>query len=184
MSMTEQERVDKLKARMSRWQAYVDHPPSNTREQTTDVVEREGEGHQGRTVRRPEMPQPGLLLEPARRTPTGRRDIQANAPVPEPLTAMQEARIADLKIAIAREREQADRLADEVKRAQALHAATIYAHLADEKVRKAEPLSIHQQIPEEPPVSYDDAQRKTQVLVFGLLLAITSVLVVTFFLTR
>ncbi len=116
--MTEQDRVDKLKARMSRWQAYVDRPQANTVPETADTAdtaETPVEIHQGRTVRKPERPQPALLSEQVRVPPPRRDPERANPPPADLLTDLQEARIADLKIAIAREREQADRLAEEVR---------------------------------------------------------------------
>ena len=189
--MTEQERVDKLKARMSRWQAYVDRPQANTQQtadaaetqQTADAAETQAESHQGRTVRKSETP-PVYLPEAARGTKPGRTAPQADAPSPDPLNDMQEARIADLKTVIAREREQADRLAEEVVRAQRLHAATLYSHLADEQVRNAEPHSMQWQSPETPHIPYEEARQRHLVRVLGISLVITSVLVAAFFLTR
>jgi hypothetical protein len=181
--MTEQERTDKLKARMSRWQAYVDKPQADTVQQTAEIPGTDVDLHVGRTVHAPDRPQPRLLSAPSAESSTEHSVVQTPA-APETVIGLQEARIADLEAAIAREREQADRLADEVKRAQTLHAATIYAHMTDEKVRKAEPRPFQPPIPDITPNYYDAAQRKGQVIVFGLLLAIAAVLVLTFLLTR
>lgn len=181
--MTEQERVDKLKARMIRWQAYVDKPQANTLPQAADAETQVGL-HQSRTARKAERSQAGLSAEPTRGATSRPGDVRANAPSPDLLTDLQEARITDLKIAIAREREQADRLADEVRRAQHLHAATLYSQITDEKVRHPEPPSIQPQIPEAPPGYYDEARRKNLAVVFGFLLILTSVCVASFLITR
>lgn len=188
--MTEQERVDKLKARMSRWQEYVDKPqtevPSHvdTLPEVIDAIEVPINIHQSRTVRQPERPQTGYSLEPARGATRGRREAGPSFSPPDPLTDLQEARIADLQIAIVREREQADRLAEEVKRAQTLHAATIYSHLTEEKDRPIESRLTPLHIPETPPVFYGDARRKNLAVLIGLLLVITSVCSAAFFMTR
>jgi len=185
--MTEQERVDKLKARMSRWQEYVDRPQADPPERQPqadilpDVIDAvEVPMHQGRTFRRTERPQPGYPLEPIQ----GTREAGANSSPPDPLTDLQEARIADLKVAIVREREQADRLAEEVKRAQTLHAATIYSHLAEEKERPVESRLTPLHVPEPPAVFYGDTRRKTLAVLIALLLIITSVCTAVFLMTR
>jgi len=189
--MTEQERVDKLKARMSRWQEYVDRPQADQPERQPqadtlpDVIDAvEVPRHQGRTVRHPESPQPGYPLEPIRGITQGTREAGANSSPPDPLTDLQEARIADLKVAIVREREQADRLAEEVKRAQTLHAATIYSHLAEEKERPVESRLTPLPILDTPPVFYGDTRRKTLAVLIALLLIITSVCTAVFLMTR
>jgi len=190
--MTEQERVDKLKARMSRWQEYVDRPqaeaPSHA-ETLPDVIEAvevidDTEpwlgSHQSRTGRSSER----SPLESAQGATQRHREPGAYSAAPDPLTDLQEARIADLKVAIVREREQADRLAEEVKRAQNLHAATIYSHLAEEKDRPIEARLKPLYTPETPPAFYGDARRRNLALVIGLLLVITSVCSAAFFMTR
>ena len=194
--MTEQERVDKLKARMSRWQEYVDRPQSempSRAETLPDVIEAieviddipvASDIHQSRMGRSSERMQSGHLLEPAQRATQGHRISEGYSSSPDSLTDLQEARIADLKVAIVREREQADRLAEEVKRAHTLHAATIYSHLTEKKDR---PIASHLTplyIPETPPAFYGDAQRRNLAIVIGLLLIITSVCSAAFFMTR
>ncbi|MCW3053560.1 MAG: hypothetical protein JWN14_2730 [Chthonomonadales bacterium] len=188
--MTEQERVDKLKARMSRWQEYVDKPqaevlsPIDAPPDVIDAIEVPFELHQSRTRRSPERPQSGSPLEPTPLATQMPRESGAYASAPDPLSDLQEARIADLKVAIVREREQADRLAEEVKRAQNLHAATIYSHLSEEKDRPIEARLKPLYIPETPPAFYGDARRRNLAVVIGLLLVITSVCSAAFFMTR
>jgi hypothetical protein len=183
--MTEQERVDKLKARMSRWQAYVDKPQADTVQHAEEATELPVEIHQVRAaVRTSERPTQGVMQEYVRRKPPGRGNAQIHAPAVETVTDLQEARIAELQHAIAREREQADRLAEEVRRAQNLHAATLYSHLAEEKVRTVETRPAPFQIPDVPPVYYYEERRKGMAILLGVLLVITSVCIATFFLTR
>jgi len=181
--MTEQERVDKLKARMSRWQAYVDKPQASTVQHAEEAAELPVEMHQARaTVRTSERPTQGAMQEYVRRKPPGRRDI--HVPAADPVTDLQEARIAELQHAIAREREQADRLADEVRRAQNLHAATLYSHLAEEKVRTMESRPTPLQIPDLPPVYYYEERRKGIAVLIGVLVVVISVCIAAFFLNR
>lgn len=181
--MNEQDRANKLKARMSRWQEYVDRPQADTVQQTAASAEMPTESHESLTVRQPNNP-PVFVLEPARETASGHEDIRTNAPSGDPVADIQEARIADLTSAIARERKQADRLADEVKRVQMLHAATLYSHHTAEKDRHAALRAVHREIFEAPPVYYGETRRKNLVFLACVLLVITSVLVMTFFMTR
>jgi hypothetical protein len=175
--------VDKLKARMNRWQAYVDSPQGATAQQTAVRDEPEEALHQSRTAHRPERQRPHLL-EPARGTPSERNVNRSEAASHDALTDLQEARIADLKVAIAREREQADRLAEEVRREQRLHAATLYSHLVDERARSAESYPTLPSLPDALPMDFEDARRKNLVRLIGLVLIITSVLTVVFFVSR
>lgn len=179
--MTEQERVDKLKARMSRWQAYVDKPQTNASQQTSVVQELPTEISQALIVHTAERSNEGFRSASACEPPqhTG-RDAAFE---PDPLFVLQEAQIADLKSAIAREREQVDRLADEVRRAQTLHAVTLYSQLTEEKGGEVEHQPAQRQIPEAAPPYYD-AHRMNLARILGLLLVLTSVLTLVFFITR
>lgn len=180
--MTEQERVEKLKARMSRWQAYVDNPQGTMHQQPLESEARE-DSHAARTVLLPDRPQQRYLPDPASSTLPLRGAGRANTATAAPLNEIQEARIADLQTAIAREREQANRLADEVVRAQTLHAATIYANMSEEKAR-IEEASVIQQTPIGLPTYYDEERRRNLVPLIGILLLITCLIVIAFFLTR
>jgi hypothetical protein len=207
--MTEQERVEKLKARMSRWQAYVDKQQTVRPQKAAETPETPIEAaplptpsraevrpdpepvtlpveiYSGRPARQADRPPPRMLQEAPRGRAPEREEGRATAHFSDPLTDMQEARIADLQHAIAREQEQAERLAEEVRRAQTLHAATIYSHLADEKSRQAEHQPAQRQIPEMPTtLYYEDERRRNLARVVGFLLIITSILTALFFMGR
>lgn len=181
--MTDQERADKLKARMSRWQAYVDRPQTQTLPQPGETREKKTESPARQAAPVIERPLPPLLPIPTEHV-AGRGRAQSDTAFSDPTHAEQEARIADLQTAIVREREQTDRLAEEVRRAQTLHAATLYTQMQEERTLREEHIPAHCLMPDPPPRNYEEERRKNLGRVIGLLLAITSVLVVAFFATR
>jgi|SRR5579871_2978038 len=191
--MTEQERAEKLRAQMSRWQTYVENPQTTPEEAGAQDTE-----HSRRPLTTPNYDAPARRIEGKVHRPSG------NSPAPEPvmparipgpsapppgatqqIIALHEAHIAELQTAIEYERERSRRLAEEIAREQALHAFTMRTR--DRSPAPTEPPFLPDQQPEwySRIRHYEEERRAKLFTWFSVLLLITGLCgVLGFWFTR
>ncbi len=177
--MTEQERADKLRARMNRWQSYVEKP--QTQAKRSDATEAAPAAPLPASIGSDNQT-PRLTAEvilPVRAA-NGNTPPTATPPAMETqrIIALHEAHIAELKTAIEYERDLSRRLAEDVAREQNLHALTLQS-----RERPPTPTDLHSRpdLPVYPQewnagLSHYEEKRRAKLFIwFSVLLLITGV---------